>query len=130
MEQEKLLEIYVLVRRMYNLLGEILDHSVQISEAIDRNDQITIQMLLSMRREPILELAKTKECIQQRLDAFSPQCAAEFRRLLNGGAAEEEGEKRFAAQVASNMRLGERVRLLDQQLSQKIARDKSVYSAQ
>ena len=52
MEASILLDAHVQAKRIYNLLNEVMDVSRQMAEAVDRDDQVAIQMLVSMREEP------------------------------------------------------------------------------
>ena len=48
----QLLDAQVQEKRRYALLSELFDLTKQLAEAVDRNDEVTIQMLLSMREGP------------------------------------------------------------------------------
>lgn len=127
MEQAKLLDTHIQLRRMYNLLGEVYDLSLQLAEALDRNDSISAQMILSMRGEPIRQLENTREAIKLQLEEVSADDRERLRALLNGSPASEVGEQAFAEQVAANGRLLKQVQELDRGLSMKVARNDSVY---
>ena len=71
MEQTKLMDAHVQVRRVYNLLGEVMDLSRQLAEAVDRNDQVSIQMLLAMREEPIQGILQAREAMQQQMNQMA-----------------------------------------------------------
>lgn len=127
MEQAKLLDTHIQLRRTYNLLGEVYDLSLQLAEALDRNDSVSAQMILAMRGEPIRQLENTREAIKLQLEAASAADRERLRALLNGAPASEAGEQAFAEQVAANGRLLKQVQELDRGLSRKIAREESVY---
>ena len=127
MEQAKLLDIHIQLRRTYNLLGEVLDLSRQLAEALDRNDAMSAQLLLSMRGDPIKQLQETRSSIERQLETMSTEDRMHLRALLNGGPATAPEEQNFADQVASNARLLKQVQDLDRALSAKIAREDSVY---
>ena len=127
MTQEKIADAHVQTRRIYNLLGEIYDLSQQLADALDRDDQITVQMLLGMREEPIRKLAETKEILMRQVTEAGAEDAEHLRALLNGKAAAVENEKGLAEQVAVNMRMLKQVQELDEHLNRKITRGKSVY---
>ena len=127
MEQAKLLDTHVQLRRIYNLLGEVYDLSRQLAEALDRNDSVSARMILSMREEPIMQLEVARESIKRRLDASVPEDRERLRALLNGAPAASAEEQGFAEQVSVNARLLRQVQELDKGLSMKIARGDSVY---
>lgn len=125
MEQTKLLEAQVQVRRIYNALGEVADLSKQIAEALDRNDPVAVEMLLAMREEPIRTAVFAREALQQQIAELED--GQRLRELLNGAAAETSAEAGLASQVAMNARLLTQVQEMDRALNGKITRDKSVY---
>ena len=128
MEQVKILDAHVQVRRMYNLLTEVQDLTVQIAQSLDRNDSVATQMLVAMREEPIRKMAQAREALLFQLDGLNEEDALRLRSILNGGSALVPEEKGLADQVAMNGRLMEQVKVLDRQINQKITRDKSVYN--
>ena len=125
MKQTKLMEAHVQARRIYNALGEVENLSRQVAEALDRNDPVAVRMLLAMREEPILAAHHARDILRQMLE--DAEDTARLRALLNGAAAENSEESGLANQIALNERLLKQVQELDRGLSQKIARDKSVY---
>lgn len=127
MEQTKLMDAHVQVRRVYNLLGEVMDLSRQLAEAIDRNDQVSMQMILAMREEPIRGILQAREALQQQMNVSSPEDAKRLRELLDGKPAANEQEAGIAKQVAANIRLLKQVQDIEQPLNRKISRDKSPY---
>ncbi len=127
MAEIKWMDTLVQVRRMYNLLGEVEDLSQQLAEAIDRDDQVTIQMLMTMREEPIQSLSETRQILKQQLSTMESQEADRLRALLNGAPAQEEAEKLLADQIAANDRLLKRILALDRVLNEKITREQSIY---
>ena len=125
MEQTKMLEAKVQVRRIYNALGEVADLSAQIAEALDRNDSVAVRVLLAMREEPIMAAHQARDILRQIVDDADVE--GRLRALLNGAAAENDEEAVLANQIAMNERLLKQVQDVDRVLSQKIAREKSVY---
>ena len=98
-----------------------------MAEAVDRDDQVTVQMLLAMREEPIRELTNAREALKQQIAASAPEDAKRLRAILNGEATEAAEERVLVNQVAANQRLLEQVQQLDKILNQKISREKSIY---
>lgn len=127
MAEIKWMDALVQVRRMYNLLGEVESLSQQLAEAIDRDDQVTVQMVMAMRGEPIQSALETKEMLKQQVAAMESQEAERIRALLNGAPAQEEADKPLADQVAANDRLMKKILTLDRVINQKIAREQSIY---
>lgn len=127
MEASTLLDAHVQAKRIYNLLNEVMDVSRQMAEAMDRDDQVAIQMLVSMREEPIRRLRQARQALEEQRDALEPETAQRLSQLLNGEAAETEAEAPLAAQVGANRRLLEQVLELDRVLNRKLTREESIY---
>jgi len=64
------MDLTVLERKKYNYLSEVMDISRQMGDALDRNDQVSMRMLIAMRQDPILGLEEIKQAIKL------PMCAA------------------------------------------------------
>ena len=72
MEASTLMDAHVQVKRIYNLLNEIMDVSRQMAEAMDRDDQVAIQMLVSMREDPVRKLRVVRQALEEQRDALDP----------------------------------------------------------
>lgn len=128
MEERKLMEAHVQAKRMNNLLNEIMDVSKQLAEAVDRDDHVSIQMLLAMRQGPINQAKEVDMTLKQQCDEMGdPEDGRRLAELLKGGAAETPEEAPLAAQIAANARLLRQVVEQDKILSEKLTRGKSVY---
>lgn len=127
MNDATLMNAHVQAKRIYSLLNEVMDLSRQMAEAVDRDDQVAIQMLVSMREEPVRRLRQARLALKEQRDALAPEESAGLSRLLNGGAAETGAEQPLADQIAINRRLLEQVLELDKILNRKLTREDSVY---
>ena len=122
------LDLTVLERKKYNLLSEVMDLSQQLGEALDRSDDVSVRLLVSMRQDPILRLEEIKAAIGAKRDSMPPE---EWERVndLNGGAQpRDEDETVSLNQVGSVRRILERVLELDQRLNRRMAGDDSFYA--
>ncbi len=130
MEEKYLLDALAQVKRTGNLLNETLDFSRQIAEAIDRNDQVAVEMLVAMRQEPIDKLEATELALQQQIEtASTPEDAAKLNGLIRGAGDPPQSpmEQMLADQSAANRRRLQQILELDKRLNQRMAREKSVY---
>ena len=127
MEASTLLDAHVQAKRIYNLLNEVMDVSRQMAEAMDRDDQVAIQMLVSMREEPVHRLRQARRALEEQRDALEPEEALRLTQLRNGEEAKTEAEAPLAAQIGANRRLLEQVLELDRVLNRKLTREKSIY---
>ncbi|WP_295740396.1 hypothetical protein [uncultured Oscillibacter sp.] len=127
MEALTLLDAHVQAKRIYSLLNEVMDISRQMAEAVDRDDQVAIQMLVSMREEPVHKLRQARRALKEQRDALEPESALRLSQLLNGEGAETEAEAPLAAQIGANRRLLEQLLELDRVLNRKVTREESIY---
>lgn len=122
------LDLTVLERKKYNLLSEVMDVSKQLGEAMDRNDDVSVRILLAMRQEPILKLEEVRRAVNLKREALTPE---ELERVaaLNGSALpQNEEEKTYHGQVGSVRRLLERVLELDERLNRRMGGKDSFYA--
>ena len=117
----------VQVKRMGNLLNEVQDLSQQLAEAIDRDDKVSVEMLVNMRREPIGKLVDAEDVLADQVSSLPPEDGARLLALLGGAPPQCEEEKALAELVGSNRRRLEQALSLDKRLNQKLARENSVY---
>lgn len=122
------MDVLVLEKKMYAKLTEVLDLSEQLAEAVDRQDHVSIRMLLSMRQAPIFQLKEIDSNLRLKESDLEPERAAHYTDLLNGGQPESPEEAPLAEQVSANRRLLQRVLELDQRVSQKMGGERSAYS--
>lgn len=125
MELLDLRKAQVQQKRIYTLLNEVLDLSGQLAQALDRNDQTTVQMLVSMRKEPILQLSQARLALLEQRDGLSEADRERFSALLNGADAQTEAECLLAEQVQMNNRVLKRVLDLDKAINFKLTRTKN-----
>lgn len=122
-----LLDAQVQAKRMYSLLNEVMDLSRQLADALDRDDQVAVQMLVSMREEPIKRLRQARRVLEEQRDSLAPKSRARLSALLNGEAPESPEEEPLAGQVGVNQRLLRQILDLDEGINRKLAREKSCY---
>lgn len=122
-----LLDAQVQTKRMYNALSETMDLTRQLAEAVDRNDQVAIQMLVSMREEPVKTLRQTRQALEQQRASLEPEDGQRLAQLLNGEPPTEPEEEALAKQVGTNRRLLQQLQELDKILNQKLTRERSYY---
>lgn len=124
------LDLTVLERKKYNQLSEVMDLSQQLGEAMDRNDQVSLRMLLSMRQDPIVQLEELKQSIDRKQDSLSPEERERLAALRAGAEPLGEEEISYASQAGAARRLLERVIALDQRLNSRLAGSDSFYAKQ
>lgn len=116
MKEKTVMDALVQMKRTGNLLNELTDLTRQLGESIDRNDQVSIQMLIAMREEPLGKLQAADKALREQLEALDDREEAEqLAAILNGGSAGDGGQtvKMLCDQVALNRRRLKQVMDLD-----------------
>ena len=123
----QLLDAQVQEKRRYALLSELFDLTRQLAEAVDRSDEVTIQMLLSMREEPLAQMRQVEENLIRQRAALAEEDGRRLEELLSGAPARRQEENALSEQVGANRRLLGQLVELDKRINKKVAREKSVY---
>lgn len=121
-------QVQAYLRRLNKCLDEALDLTRQLADAVDRSDQTSIQLVLTMRDDPLREAAELRDNLRRLLDEEPAEESERLKKVLDGAPAKTEEERILAYQAASNRRLLEQLGQLDEGLSRKIAREKSFYN--
>ena len=127
METSALLDIHVQLKRIYTSMNEAYDLTRQLAEAVDRKDQITVQMLVAMRQEPVEKLRRAEQVLDQLYALLPPEEAAHIEALLKGDGTPAPEEAALANQAGINQRLLKQLVDLDRIVNRKLARGASIY---
>ncbi len=129
MKDNEMMDALVQVKRIGALLNEVLDTSRQLADSVDRGDQVSIQLLVAMREEPIRKLQAADQVLRYQIGTLPKEDARTLTGLLNG---ETEGsvqqEIMLATQAAANRRILKQVVELDEVLNRKLTHEQSVYN--
>lgn len=132
MEEKTVMDALVQMKRTGNLLNEMEDLTQQLAQAIDRNDQVSMQMLIAMREEPLGKLQAADLAVRDQIASLDEKTGRQLAAMLNGGPPAQEGERMqtmLCDQVAANRRRLSRILELDRRLNQRMAREKSAYQS-
>lgn len=121
------LDLTVLDRKKYNYLTETLDLTRQLAEALDRNDQVSVRMLIAMRQDPIRQLQEVENSFQSRRRSLAEEDQERVGNLLSGEEPQGSEERVFLEQVQKTRRLLKRVLELDRTVSLRMAGENSYY---
>ena len=127
MEASVLLDAHIQLKRIYTALNECLDLTRQMADAVDRRDKVSMQLLISMREEPVNKLRQGRSALERQRDILEPAEGRRLAALLNGGPPQEESEAPLANQGDMNARVLRQLQDLDKAVSLKLNRDKSIY---
>lgn len=121
------LDLSVLERKKYNLLSEVMDLSQQLGEAMDRNDDVSVRLLLAMRQEPILKLEEVQRAVKLKQETLSPEDLERVAAWNGPSAPKSEEETTYRSQAGSVHRLLKRVLELDERLNRRMGGKDSFY---
>ena len=121
-------EMPLKARRIYVKLTEFEDLTRQLAEAVDRRDDVSVQMLLNMRGEPAQQLWESGQQMQQYILALPEDDAIRAKALAEGAPQQAPEEAMLCAQVAQNQRLIARCQELDKHISQRMCGERSFYN--
>ena len=114
------LDLAVLARKQYNCLSEVWDLSQQLGEAMDRNDSVSVRMLIGMLQE-------LQQAVGLRKESLSPEGRERVTALDQGAAPQGEEETTYFNQTGSARRLLERIIQLDERLNRRMGGKDSFY---
>ena len=129
MTMEKIiLNALIQQKKRFSTLTDISTMTEQLAEALDRSDEVSVQVLLSMRQEPLSHLEEIQNNLRRDLHALPEEEAIYLHTLLGGGPAKTPIEQQLADQVATNMRVLQRITALDQRISITMGGSESYYT--
>lgn len=122
------MDLAVLERKKYNLLSEVLDLSQQLGEALDRNDDVSVRLLVSMRQEPILQLEEVKRALEFKQGSLALEEQERVNALNGQDEPADEDEAIYWNQAGTARRMLERVLDVDRRLNRRMAGENSFYA--
>ena len=116
-------------RKCYAALTEVMELTQDLSDAVQRQDQVTVQMFLSIRQEPINQLKEYRSLQRKRCASLPEEESAALWKVLTGKGADGTGQLQDLEKVVGqNQSLLERIQQADRQVSVSLGGKKSFYS--
>lgn len=123
--KEQWMKLLVQLRKRYTALTETYDLTVQMGEALDRNDRTSFSMLLSMRQEPVLRLQELDGNIRRIVEIDAPDIEARWQALVAGDAPQDADEQMVVNQMQQNKRVIDRLVPVDSRINRVLTERKS-----
>ena len=115
-------------KTMYLALSEVEELTAELTQAVERRDQVSVRMFLSLRQEQIDRLTAQKALLRRQCDQLPPQEASLLQALLTEKDPPPcPGTEELLRQVQRNRTLLERVLRADRQVSRKLGGNASFY---
>lgn len=122
---EQWMKLLVQLRKRYSALTETYDLTVQMGEALDRDDRTSFSMLLAMRQEPVLRMKELDENIRRIVENDAPDIESRWRALTRGDAPQDADEQMVVKQMQQNKRVIDRLVPIDSRMNQVLSERKS-----
>ena len=117
-------------RKCYTTLTEVMELTKELSDAFQRQDQVSVRLFLSMRQEPINQLREYRAIQRKRCAALPDEEGEVLWKVLTGQGSGDGSEQLQALEklVGQNRNLLDRVQEADRQVSMKLGGKKSYYA--
>lgn len=129
MDEEILRILLMQQKKKYIQLSEVLNITMQMADAVERDDHVSMSMLIAMRQEPLLIIDEIQQMVGERLESLPADMVTHLRRLLSGRGDEKPAPEEVALdeQCQMNFRLLSRIVTIDKRLNQKVGKEQSYY---
>lgn len=115
-------------KKMYLALSEVEELTQELSQAVNRRDQVSVRMFLAMRQEQIDQLSEQKTLLRRQCARLPAAEGDLLRQLLNEREPPPcSGAEALIQQVARNRLLLDRVLRADRQVSRRLGGNASFY---
>ena len=128
LSQQVLSTAMAVEKQMYLALTEVEELTGELSRALERRDQVAVQMYLSLRQEEINRLTEHKALLRNQCAQLPQPEAQQLRALLSRqDAGPCEGAEELKRQVERNGILLDRLMRADQRISRQLGGSQSFY---
>lgn len=121
-------QLLIKKKQQYVKLIELSDITKQLADAVDRKDEVSVKIMLSMRQAPLLELMETETWIKDSLQDLPEEEAIRIGEILAGAEASSPEEKALCDKISQNKRLLGSISEMDKRISEKIDKRRSFYN--
>lgn len=121
-------QLLIKKKQQYVKLIELSDITKQLADAVDRKDEVSVKIMLSMRQAPLLELMETETWIKDELQALPEEEAIRMGEILAGAKASSPEETALCDKISQNKRLLGSISEMDRRISEKIDKRRSFYN--
>ena len=116
-------------QKMYTALSEVMELTGELADAFQRQDQVSVQMFLGMRQEPIDRLESCKAMLERQCLQLPPEQRQILRGILQGQTPPPQAQA-LGELVQKNKRLLDRILEVDRRLNLRIGGEHSFYHQQ
>lgn len=120
-----------IARKMYASLSETAELTDELSQAVSRQDQVSVRMFLAMRQEEIQRLTGYQAMLHRQCSQMPGEDGTLLSQMLSGqfsGTAPSQAGEELLRQVQRNRSILERVQRADQAVSRRLGGKNSFYT--
>lgn len=131
LRDQTLAEALAIQRKMYASLTEVAELTDELSQAVDRRDQVSVRMFLAMRQEEIDRLLGHRAALRRQCAQLPPGDRTLLLQMLQGKESSgliSPDVQALERQAKNTRSLLERVCRADQAVSRRFGGPKSFYS--
>lgn len=127
MDSHNLDELWRRRRAQTVRLMEVADLTRQILQAAERRDEVSVNVLLSMREDPLQRLQEMDNSFRAYLQSLPQKDAIRVASLLNGETSPNPEELQFCQQADQYARLLQTTMDMDRRISLRVGGNRSFY---
>lgn len=127
MTEQELHQLLSIEKEIYRKLLEAMDLTRDLAESVDRKDQVSIGLFLSLRQKVILELQELTASIDLLRLELSPSSEQAMQAILSGLEASSPQEIPVVECISNNKRFFQKLAELDKEVNRKLCGKNSCY---
>ncbi len=128
LSENAVMSAMVVQRKMYGALSELQETTIELSDALKRQDQVSFRLYLGLRQDAINQLVEYQAALKKQCAGLSDADRDRLEKILTGDAtAEQDSEKRLIDLVKKNKNSLERIIQQDRMVNQRLGGKKSFY---
>ena len=128
--KESLKGILINMQRKYNKINEIHDLTKELENALHRNDNVSMNMVLAMRQQAMLDVDKIDADTNMRIRNMIPEEALRVRKFINQENIEFNiQEERLISDLNGKIKRAlQNIIIIDKVLNKKVGKKDSFYA--
>ncbi len=127
--REWVMEVLKILAERRGLLNEVLKITKELNESMDRNDRVSVQMLLKMRAEELEKVDLTSRKLRSFKEQLGEETGEEIDALLNGKKLNGQLPEmdKVIETVGNCQKLLDEIISIDKRMSRRVAGKDSFY---
>jgi hypothetical protein len=122
LSQQVLTAVVAVEKQIYLALTEVEELTGELAQAVERQDQVSVRMFLSLRQEEVDRLTEQKTLLRRQCARLPREDGDLLRRLLSGSEPSPPPEAdALVRQVEKNRALLDRILRTDHRVTQRLS---------